>query len=191
LLIAERTRDQRAPLELVWSGPLSPAPQTRDTAVVLAEMFAASTKRVLLAGYVFTHGGSILRPLHVALERGVSVRFFMDIPGQASTVADIPGYAKGQVEEFLGRNWPFGPPFPTFFYDPRTASPLERAILHAKCAVVDGRRALVTSANFTNAAQTRNIEVGVLIDDEIFATRLEGQFNALVTQGALVEVPAR
>jgi phosphatidylserine/phosphatidylglycerophosphate/cardiolipin synthase-like enzyme len=52
--------------------------------------------------------------------------------------------------------------------------------LHAKCVVVDERWSLVTSANFTNRAQTRNIELGVLIDDEPFAQKITGQWRALV-----------
>ena len=38
-----------------------------------------------------------------------------------------------------------------------------RGSLHAKCVVVDRSTALVTSANFTEAAQHRNIEAGLLI----------------------------
>jgi len=50
------------------------------------------------------------------------------------------------------------------------------ASLHAKCVVVDGRHALVTSANSTDRGQTRNLEVGILVEDPSFATTLEAQF---------------
>lgn len=188
LVLDARTYAHRPPLELVWTGPDTTAPQARDTAIVLAELFGRTQKRVLVAGYVFTHGAAILRPLHEALLRGVEARMFLDIDGAAPTVAQIPQFAEQQIRTFIQRNWPFGAPYPEFFYDPRTASPLLNAILHAKCAVVDGRWSLVTSANFTSAAQTRNIEVGVLVDDPSFASRLEGQFNALVAQGMLHHV---
>jgi phosphatidylserine/phosphatidylglycerophosphate/cardiolipin synthase-like enzyme len=52
--------------------------------------------------------------------------------------------------------------------------------LHAKCIVVDHEQALITSANFTNRGQTRNIEVGVLIRDALFAQWLEQQWFNLV-----------
>jgi phosphatidylserine/phosphatidylglycerophosphate/cardiolipin synthase-like enzyme len=187
LALDERACAERVILELVWSGPQTTAPQTRDTAIVLAELFERARRRIMVAGYVFTHGTSILRPLHQALTRGASARMFLDIPGEASSVDGIPDFAARAVRDFVGRNWPFGPPYPAFFYDPRTATPGLNALLHAKCAVVDGRYALVTSANFTNAAQTRHVEVGVLIDDEAFALRLEGHFNALVAQQTFVE----
>jgi phosphatidylserine/phosphatidylglycerophosphate/cardiolipin synthase-like enzyme len=42
----------------------------------------------------------------------------------------------------------------------------------------------VSSANFTEAAQERNIEVGVLVRSRIVAERLEAFFSALVATGA-------
>jgi phosphatidylserine/phosphatidylglycerophosphate/cardiolipin synthase-like enzyme len=38
-----------------------------------------------------------------------------------------------------------------------------RANLHVKCVVVDRQVVFVSSANFTEAVQERNIEVGVLL----------------------------
>jgi hypothetical protein len=43
----------------------------------------------------------------------------------------------------------------------------------------------LTSANFTEAAQTRNIEAGALVRCARFAARLAGHFEALAEAGAL------
>ncbi|MBX3226797.1 MAG: DISARM system phospholipase D-like protein DrmC [Labilithrix sp.] len=188
LLIEERTRAERPPLELVWTGPDTTSPQTRDTAVVLAELCRRARRRVLVAGYVFAQGESVLRPLHDALVRGLDVRLFLHVPEGAASEVDVPAHAARWVREFVRRNWPFGEPLPVFFHDPRTSRRDGKVLLHAKCAVADGRHALVTSANYTSFGQTRHIEVGVLIDDVGFAGRLEGQFNGLVSQGLLQEV---
>jgi phosphatidylserine/phosphatidylglycerophosphate/cardiolipin synthase-like enzyme len=188
LVVEERVRAQRPPLELVWTGPATVAPHARDTAVVLGELFRRAQRRVLVAGYRFTQGGTILKPLHEALGRGVEARLVLDLEEKAPSEAAIPIHAAACVRAFLRDNWPFGPPYPDFFYDLETARADSHAILHAKCAVADGRHALVTSANFTGSGQHRNIEVGVLIDDVAFAGRLEGQWNALVAEGALVPV---
>jgi hypothetical protein len=59
---------------------------------------------------------------------------------------------------------------------------------YTKCIVVDERRALVTSANFTKRAQTRNIEVGVLIEDEHFARALVHQWRSAAEAGVFVAV---
>jgi phosphatidylserine/phosphatidylglycerophosphate/cardiolipin synthase-like enzyme len=64
----------------------------------------------------------------------------------------------------------------------------KRSCLHAKCVVVDRRVAFVTSANFTEAAQTRNIEVGALIRCERFAARLAVHFETLADAGLLKAV---
>jgi phosphatidylserine/phosphatidylglycerophosphate/cardiolipin synthase-like enzyme len=55
------------------------------------------------------------------------------------------------------------------------------ASLHAKCTVVDDERTLITSANFTDRGQTRNIEAGVLIEDGAFAEEVSAQWRLLIT----------
>jgi phosphatidylserine/phosphatidylglycerophosphate/cardiolipin synthase-like enzyme len=153
-------RRARPPPELVWTGPEARGSTARDTAVVLADLFTRATTRVLLAGFAFDHAEEVLAPLHAALQRGVSARVFAD-----ATVAD----------EFLRQHWPFGPPFPEVFgFVP---NPGVFASLHAKCVVVDGRWVFATSANFTNRGQSRNVEVGLLVDDASVATALEAQFS--------------
>ena len=55
------------------------------------------------------------------------------------------------------------------FFDPRSLDPEVRASLHAKAVVVDERRTFVTSANFTDAALDRNIELGLVVDERFLA----------------------
>jgi phosphatidylserine/phosphatidylglycerophosphate/cardiolipin synthase-like enzyme len=82
-------------------------------------------------------------------------------------------------------------PLPNVFYDPRSLdhSGKTRSSLHAKCIVVDRRIALVTSANFTEAAQQRNIEAGVLVRDAGFAERIAKYFDGLLELKILWSVP--
>lgn len=92
---------------------------------------------------------------------------------------------------FLADSWPFGRPRPRIYYDARTLVPgPPYSSLHAKCVVVDGVRALVSSANFTQRAQERNIEVGVLIEDPSFASFLAGQWLGLISAGFVAEYVA-
>jgi phosphatidylserine/phosphatidylglycerophosphate/cardiolipin synthase-like enzyme len=62
------------------------------------------------------------------------------------------------------------------------------ASLHAKCLVVDRRRALVGSANFTDRGQSRNVEVGAIVEDAAFAGELARQWLGLVDGGLLVRL---
>jgi phosphatidylserine/phosphatidylglycerophosphate/cardiolipin synthase-like enzyme len=55
--------------------------------------------------------------------------------------------------------------------------------MHAKCVVVDESIAFVTSANFTTAAQHKNVELGVLVRDAVFARRVASQWRNLVARG--------
>jgi phosphatidylserine/phosphatidylglycerophosphate/cardiolipin synthase-like enzyme len=73
------------------------------------------------------------------------------------------------------------------FYDPRslTGGETARASLHAKCVVVDGTKALIGSANFTEAAQVRNIEVGIVVNRPETAVAVEHHFQALIKHGHL------
>ena len=122
------------------------------------------------------------------IEAGVRATVFLDIAGEAPTAEAMDGFAAGAIDRFFRDNWPFGDPRPAVFYDPRTVEPRSRASLHAKCVVVDERKAFVTSANFTGRGQSRNIEVGVLIEDPCFATKLVGQWNGLVEAGLVKAV---
>lgn len=74
------------------------------------------------------------------------------------------------------------------FYDPRSLelAAEKRACLHAKCVVVDRRAVFVSSANFTEAAQERNIEVGLLIRSPALAEGIVRHFEMLVEAKALI-----
>lgn len=159
-VLAERS-ERSTPPQLVWTGPESRRSGARDTAVVLADLLGKATSSVLLAGFVFDHADDVLRPLHEAMKRGVVCRLFADAEA---------------VGNFVRENWPFGPPFPEIYgFTPEKGV---YASLHAKCVVVDGRWVFVTSANFTDRGQTRNVEVGVVLDDVRLAAVLEAQFVA-------------
>lgn len=185
--IAERELRPVPRLDLVWTGPEPRVSESRDTAVVVRQIFAEARRNVVIAGYWFDHGAEILHPLHAVMrDHGVVVDVFLDIPGEAPSKSEMDALAAEKVQAFLRDNWPFGDPRPTIYYDPRTLAPGSRVSLHAKCIVVDDRKALVTSANFTDRGQTRNIEAGVLIEDPGFASRLAGQWRGLVEAGLVV-----
>ncbi|HMR73755.1 MAG TPA: DISARM system phospholipase D-like protein DrmC [Polyangiaceae bacterium] len=187
--LAERRATRAAKLDLVWTGPDPRVSTARYTANAVRELFASAKKSVLVAGYSFDHGTDIFEPLHAAMrDREVSASLFLDIA--TNEFGEEPKrYVDNFVKNLLTKNWPFGAPFPTVYYYPPTIVNGPYASLHAKCIVVDERKALVTSANFTDRGQTRNIEVGVLIDDAAFAKQLLEQWWQAVSAGVVVKVP--
>ncbi|MCP4664597.1 MAG: hypothetical protein GY856_55140, partial [bacterium] len=184
LVIAERRRREIGP-ELVWTGPEAPGSTARDTAVVVRRLFEAAQRRVMIAGFDFTKGTEILRPLHAAMrDRGVTARVFLNVKDKAPSRARIDEYVGPRIAESFNKWWTFGAPRPDVYFDPRTVDPAEKySSLHAKCVVVDGEVAFVGSANFTQRAYEHNIEVGVLVRDRGFASRLAAQWANLVEAG--------
>lgn len=185
----ERLRPPATKVSLVWTGPETRGSGARDTAVVVRELFEAAERHVLIAGYSFERGEAILAPLHAAMrDRGVGVEMFVHLREASGVQPDPEGYLRAQAEAWRRAYWPFGEPGPTLYVDPRAAMAGSYASLHAKCIVVDGERALVGSANFTDRGQSRNIEAGVLVEDRRFAEELARQFHDAVGAGLFVAV---
>jgi phosphatidylserine/phosphatidylglycerophosphate/cardiolipin synthase-like enzyme len=187
VVLAERA-DRRPPPELVWTGPEAPSARARDTAVVLRELFESARQSVVLGGYSFVRGQGILAPLHRSMRaHGVTASFFVDVP-QVERGVDAADHLRTELGSFFEKVWTFGNPRPRIYYDKRAlfVGP-PYSSLHAKCVVVDGKRAFVSSANFTERAQEQNLEVGVLLDDESFAQNLAGQWLGLVAAGLACE----
>jgi phosphatidylserine/phosphatidylglycerophosphate/cardiolipin synthase-like enzyme len=73
------------------------------------------------------------------------------------------------ADRFWKTDWP-GSSHPSVFYDSRALDPEgPGGVLHAKAIVADDEVVFVTSANLTEAALDRNIELGVLIRDRALA----------------------
>ena len=91
---------------------------------------------------------------------------------------------------FSSKDWP-GSASPRVYYDPR-ALELEgpMGVLHAKAVVVDDESVFVTSANLTEAALDRNIEIGLLVRDHALAASVSSHFRTLIERGLLVPLPS-
>jgi len=175
--------------DLVWSGPEGPGAACRDTAVVVRELFTQASQSVLIAGYAVHQGREIFRALAERMQElpNLEVRMFLDVHRAYTETSLASEILRRFARHFVKDEWP-GERLPKVFYDPRSldSEQQKRSSLHAKCIVVDGERTFVSSANFTEAAQVRNIEVGVLIRSARFAAHLTEQFESLTTAGLLV-----
>jgi hypothetical protein len=187
VVLAERVHRPPPHLELVWTGPQAMGTHARDTGVVVRRLFERATASVIIGGFRFDQGEHLFRPLHERMRDGLHVAMFVDIEGHADTPSAGRAFAENAIDRLISENWPFGPPYPLIYYDPRSAIAGPPWVsLHAKCIVVDDRVAFITSANFTERGQTRNLEAGVCIEDRDFAEQLGAQWRTLVTQN-LVE----
>ncbi|MFO0590338.1 MAG: DISARM system phospholipase D-like protein DrmC [Polyangiaceae bacterium] len=208
VVLAERHHRKAPELTLVWTGDDPGISHSRYTRVVLPELFARAREHVLMAGYSIDHGEDMFASLYASMrDHGVTADFFVDVgqlakrlmqtaksKGQSWSMVSAPmnaavgpvEWGRAVVEVFYRLMWPFGLPRPVVYFDPRTAEGANAVSMHAKCVVIDHEHTLITSANFTDRGQTRNIEAGVAIRDRAFAASLTRQWLNLVDGGVVI-----
>jgi len=158
----------------VWTGPGATGEQ-HLTAAVLHELVAAAATRVVIVSYAAFTLATLARDLENAVRRGCTVDVVFeneadsggDYHAQGTPFADVAGITRWR--------WPA---------EHRATG----AALHAKVLVIDGKRALVGSANLTNRALTANLEAGVLVADPQVADAIEQHVRELMRAGELVVV---
>lgn len=197
LLSAERAQSQEKQdrVNLVWTGPEISGTESRDTSIVVRELFSSAKSSVLISSFAIDQGSKgfeLFRPLAKCMDANpnLQVRMFLNVKRKYQDTTPASVLLRQFAEAFHNRVWP-GKRFPEVFHDPRTMemSTKSNACLHAKCVVVDEERLLITSANFTEAAHQRNIEAGILMTDKIAARAIRSQFEMLVAQDILKRVP--
>jgi len=157
---------------------------------VVRELFEAAKERVLVSSYVLYQTAQLFEPLARAMESNplLEVKLFVTVLRESKGHRDGDELVAAFAKRFRN-DWP-GSRLPAVYHDPRSLvmGAGDRAVLHAKCVVVDGRRSFVTSANFTEAAQERNFELGLLADDELLARSIESQFETLIERNLVRSV---
>ena len=186
-------RDVAENIELVLSGP-DPLEAGRETGVVIRQMFKKARKRVLAVGFAVHQGREVFEELGKRLDEdvGLEATLCIDVRREPTNTTATSQIMEAFARDFSEREWP-GTRLPRLYFDPRSLEPGtdHRSALHAKCVVIDGEHALVTSANFTAAAQERNIELGVVIDSRSVAGRIEHHFLALIENEDLQRLPVQ
>lgn len=157
----------------VWTGPGATGDQ-HLTAAVLHELVAAAAERVIIVSYAAFTLASLAKDLENAVQRGCAVDVVFESEEDSAGAYQGQGTPFSHVEGIARWRWPA---------DHRGTG----AALHAKILVIDGRRALVGSANLTNRALTANLEAGVLVADPQVAKAIEDHVRQLMAMGELVQ----
>ena len=177
--------------DLVWSGPEVPGVHARNTRSVVEELLGSAERSVWASTYAFFDGPKAFEVLARRMEERPELRVTLLLniqrKGGDTTVADH--LVRKFSERFWKKEWP-GIVQPRVFYDPRS---LELAgttgVLHAKALVVDEEAVFVTSANLTEAALDRNIELGLLVRDRALALSVSSHFRLLIERSLLRQLP--
>lgn len=171
---AVRTTSALERVELLYTGPS--ADTIRRTEQGLLEVIRDARSSLWVVSYALASGvEDILAALRERTEAGVEVRLLLDHRLENSD------YSFNRLEK--------GAPGCELFLWPDEHRVLEggkHAALHAKCAVADGRRAFVSSANLTGYAMDHNLEVGYLVTGGPTPRTLAGYFDRLVEEGVLL-----
>jgi phosphatidylserine/phosphatidylglycerophosphate/cardiolipin synthase-like enzyme len=179
-------------LELVTTGPDVTGIASRDTGVVVRELFANARQSVLVAGYAVYQGQKVFQALADRMLEipGLSVRLFLDIQRPHGDTTSSSELIRRFAARFRQSQWPNERPLPQVYFDPRSLDieADKRACLHAKTVVVDSRYVFVSSANFTEAAHFRNIEIGITFDSPTLAQQVSSFFDLLLSAKQLFPV---
>ncbi|HYR89308.1 MAG TPA: DISARM system phospholipase D-like protein DrmC [Terriglobia bacterium] len=191
LLLKDRSQRPRAEdaFDLVTTGPDSDAAANRDTSVVVRELFANAEESVLVAGYAVYQGQRVFQALadRMHTKPNLKVQMFLDVrrgPGDTAAVSEV---VHRFGDHFRQVDWPKERPLPELFYFPSSLEerPHERGSMHAKIVIIDNSKVFISSANFTEAAQQRNIEVGLVVRSRPLSQQLTNHFLSMVADGAL------
>ena len=188
LLAVERSRQEDERIQMVWTGPDQEGPAVRDTGVVARELLSQATRSLLITTFSISRDSKTFEPVSEVMERNkeldVTLALHIDMSRQ-SLFGDraVAAFAK----DFWGSKWPWSTR-PKVFFDPRgvVEDPMGRALQHAKCIVADQEQVFITSSNYTESGQLRNIELGAVIHDGRLAARIEKQFRSLIEKRYLL-----
>jgi phosphatidylserine/phosphatidylglycerophosphate/cardiolipin synthase-like enzyme len=186
-----RAADRTPKPDLVWSGPEVPGLHARDTRRVYEELIGCAEHSIWASTYAFFDGPKAFKILARRMESKPTLRvtLLLNIQRKRSNTSTSEQLVRRFADRFWKTDWP-GSSQPSVFYDPR-ALDLEGpgGVLHAKAVVADEKEVFVTSANLTEAALDRNIELGVLIRDRAFALTISSYFRNLIDRDLLKPLP--
>ena len=161
--------------KLIMTGPLS-GKNIGHTLGNFQSLIETAQKEIILVGYVFNNIGnqmdSIIESLLSATSRGVSIKIFFEKGKSSNSLRDI--WKKNKNSKLLE----------LYVYKPKE----KNSVLHAKSIIRDNSSILVTSANLTGSAMTKNIELGVLYEGKL-ASEARKMFIDLIDEGYMISVP--
>jgi phosphatidylserine/phosphatidylglycerophosphate/cardiolipin synthase-like enzyme len=157
---------------------------------VYEELLGSAEHSICASTYAFFDGHKAFEVLARRMEAKPALRvtLLLNIQRKRGDTTTSEQLVRRFTDRFWKADWP-GSSRPSVFYDPRA---LEQegpgGVLHAKAVVADDT-VFITSANLTEAALDRNIELGVLVRDRAFALTVGGYFRNLIDRDLLKPLP--
>ncbi len=187
----ERAFERRPEPDFVWTGPEVVGLHARDTRRVYEELLSSAKRSIWASTYAFFDGPRAFATLARRMDTMPELRVTLLLnigrgPGDTSTADSL---VRRFAERFWAKEWP-GEARPRVYYDPRSVTlGGPTGVLHAKAVVADEESVFITSANLTEAALDRNIELGLLVRDRTLAATTLMHFRTLIEKDLLRALP--
>ena len=177
--------------DLVWSGPEVPGLHARDTRRVYEELISGAERSIWASTYAYFDGPKAFGVMAQSMDAkpDLSVKLLLNITRKWGDTTASENLVKQFADQFWTTDWPGQRKPDTYYFPPSLDQDATKGVLHAKGVVVDDASVFVTSANFTEAALDRNIEVGLLSRDHTLAASLATHFRVLIERELLRPLP--
>jgi phosphatidylserine/phosphatidylglycerophosphate/cardiolipin synthase-like enzyme len=175
LEVALAAKRSRQIAELVWTGPATPVVPARGTERVLCDLIRSAERRLTMTSFGIFQVPRLVEELERSLGRGVALRIVLgDREWHSDQEIDRQRHQLGRVVVAQA----------TLLQWPPERRPRDdqghAGLMHVKAAVADSRVAFLTSANLTEAALERNMELGVLIRGGPLPASIDRLIDALM-----------
>ncbi|TFD99517.1 DISARM system phospholipase D-like protein DrmC [Jeotgalibacillus sp. R-1-5s-1] len=163
----------------VWTGPsFSTSPIKNKTFETIKSMFLSAEKEIVIVGYNFSLESTIVKLL---------VKELIDASNRGCRINIIFHENETNKKRIL-ESWPMDVRLPHLYYWESKKREGYTTSLHSKLICIDQRQLLVTSSNFTLNGLEKNIETGVLIENDNSVKQIREQFRSLLNRNEIVKV---
>jgi len=183
LEVALAAKRSRQTAELVWTGPATSVVPVRRTEQVLFDLIQSAERKLTVMSFGIFQVPRLVLSLEHALTRHVAIRIVLgDRESQSDWAIDQQRHQLGEKVTAAASLW-------WWPHERRLRDAVGCAgLMHAKAAVADSRTAFLSSANLTEAALERNMELGVLIRGGNLPASIDRLIDALLESGELQAV---
>lgn len=168
--------------ELVWSGPATEIFPVRRIDQVLYDLVREAREQILLVTFAAAKIERLRNILAEVMNRGVEVNLVLEFESESE--GQLSCDALAAFSDALARK-------ANIYYWPHNRRERNEGgrpgKLHAKCAVID-EKAIISSANLTDDAFNRNMELGVLFKGGSIPQDITEHFRSLIMQGIFVKL---
>lgn len=175
-VLAAREHSQ-AEIETVWTMPAGAQVAGLSTSAMFHEIGKAK-ESIVASTFNIQLTSAMVRALRAAAVRGVAV-----------TLMATPGGQHGPANGMMHLGIQLSHEIPGCkLLTLADAADGSYQVLHSKFVVVDSKWAFVGSANFSDAASSKNVELGLQVQSAILARKILRDVHAFETQGVLITV---